>query len=219
VPGPASGRGPALPDRSPRIPGSGRAALPGPRPDLPSPGPALPRRPSASGRSAPAPPPAGPAAPPPPGDAGAAAPAPPDPSLRPPPDYDPDVMSPAGWRYPVTFGTRFSRASVALIRAVTFGLCLLVLVVGVLWAVPSVVVARSAAYAKARERARADRDLQFYVGRPLQAEAVPRYYRLTEDGGEFRFVVRGPTSRVLVTVEVDGDQVSRPRYDWLSPWE
>lgn len=89
------------------------------------------------------------------------------------------------------------------------GLGLLAALLLVIWAVPTVIVSRSPAYAAAKARAEADPTLRDFLGEPLEAAALPTRYRLTgDDGGEFRFLLTGQYGWARVrSVVQDGEVV------------
>jgi hypothetical protein len=128
--------------------------------------------------------------------------------------------SAAPWIPPLTFADHVSILSVRLIRFGLAALGLGSLLAGVLWLVPAVVVARSDAYAVAKEKAERDGTLRMILGREAKAEVVPFRYRLAEDGGRFTFVVRGGLGRAVVESEVRDGRVTRQRtklVDWSRP--
>jgi hypothetical protein len=121
--------------------------------------------------------------------------------------------------YPVSAGERISRLAASVLRG---GLALVgVIALGLtfLWAVPSSQVARAESYRLACDRALSDGLLTSNLGRALDCQTVPAFYRLDqEDQGDiYEFWVEGPLGQARVRAEVRDGAVQRFRVIKLDP--
>lgn len=141
-------------------------------------------------------------------------------------DAKPAAQSPPAevappWQPPETFGDHFSRWSVRGIQLAVIATGFTLLLTFVLWAIPTYQAAASPAYALAVKTAEKNGLLRSFLGGPLQGESIPRRYSLTEDGGEFTFVVHGEMGRAAVVSTVEGGRVVKQRphltIDWTRP--